>query len=299
MVAPGFWANLRALVAPLSPRRRRWKRFLRDLALDPELLPRPLAPPGADDFIICGAPRTGTTLLAAALFQPPRIVTVMEPWDGMRLPPAELFASLRDEIDSRASLSRGKLDVETLLNSGRVAWNAEGSTSVPVRMEERYLLGVKWPAYWRYLDLLPQTKFLVCLRHPAEVVNSFQKKGGRLEQGLEYDIAFNRKLNERLAAAASDSIARRAWLYELVHRQILPHLSRPNVLAIRYERWFLDPDALIREIGDFLGAHLSRGPAAVRPSARQAQLNPDDHAAVARICRSAEALGYRLDAAPQ
>ena len=81
------WQRFRDAAGRLSPRRRRWERFLQALPLDPSELEVPLAPPGRDDFIICGCPRTGTTLLAAVLFQPPRMVTCMEPWDGMR-PPA-------------------------------------------------------------------------------------------------------------------------------------------------------------------------------------------------------------------
>src|SRR5919109_1001972 len=82
-----------------SPRHWRWRRLLRSLDLTTETLERPVASPGPRDFVICGSPRTGTSLAAAALHQPPASLTVMEPWDGMRLPIAPLFASLRDEID--------------------------------------------------------------------------------------------------------------------------------------------------------------------------------------------------------
>jgi hypothetical protein len=118
MPATSLLSALRAAAAPLSPRHRRWRRLLASLALDPDRLAPPIAAPAAGDFIVCGAPRTGTTLLAAMLYQPPAVVTAMEPWDGLRLAPAELFASIRREIDDTGRLSGSKLDVgepETLL----------------------------------------------------------------------------------------------------------------------------------------------------------------------------------------
>jgi hypothetical protein len=280
---------LRKMLAPLSPRRRRWQRFLRKLQLNPARLPRPLLAPPPRDFIICGAPRTGTTLLAAALFQPPETITVMEPWDGMRQAPAELFASLRDEIVTTNRLRRGKLDIAGLLEAGVVRWCDEGTESPPLAANEDFLLGVKWPTYWRYLELLPETRFLVCLRDPLEVINSFKRTGGRLGDGLEYDIAFNRELNAELEAATDDPAVRRALLYERIHARILPWLSRPNVFAVRYERWFTEPAELLGEIGRFLEVDLARPPAAIRKSPYALGLTRE-------YCASAAALDYRVEA---
>jgi len=186
-----------------SSRYRAWRRLLAGLTLDPDALPDPLAGPGPRDFVVCGAPRTGTALLTAMLFQPPDIVTVMEPWDALRLPPAELFRSLRDEIDSTGVLTRGRLDVAALRAEGAVRWCHDGELPEPVSTSPGYLLGVKMPALWRYLDRLPNTKFLVCLRDPVEVVHSFCATGGRLAQGLDYDVPFNRAMNEDLLAATA------------------------------------------------------------------------------------------------
>lgn len=103
---------------------------------------------------------------------------------------------------------------------------------------------MKWPTYWQYLDRLTTTRFVVCLRHPVEVVASFARQRGRLSQGLQYDVPFNRDLNAELAAATDDPCERRALLYAHVHSRILPDLSRPNVFVLRYERWFQDPERL-------------------------------------------------------
>jgi hypothetical protein len=282
------------VTARLSPRSRRWRRFLRGLSLDPDALPRPVTPPGPRDFIICGPSRSGTTLLCAALHQPPAVVTVMEPWDGMRLPPAELFASLRREIGQTGHLSRGRLDVETLDRQGGIRWQREGAAAVPLPVEEDgYLLGVKWPAYWRYLELLPRTRFLVCVRHPFEVVASFRASGGRLAQGLDYDTAFNRGMNRELRGATADPTLRRVLLYDYVVSRLLPHLDRPGVLVVRYERWFQEPEVVMGEVEDLLGVPLRRGTVKIRPPDAPA-LGAEERRIVTEHCRTAGALGYRL-----
>lgn len=291
----GVAHRLRNATAPLSPARRRWIRFLHDLPLDPDTLPRPVTPPGPRDFIVCGSPRTGTSLLCAALFQPPHVVTVMEPWDGMRLAPAELFASLRAEIDATGELRRGRLDVPALQTSGAARWCRDGEIPVPVETAEDYHLGVKWPAYWRYLDLLPDTKFLVCLRDPDEVLVSYEKTGGRVGMGLDYDTAFNRAMNEALQATP-DPAARRVALFDHIHERILPHLDRPNVLAVRYERWFSDPDGLLADVGAFLGTDVSHARIRIR-SHPSAPASPAAARRTARSdCRTAAAIGYEPDA---
>lgn len=294
----GLPALLHRLLAPLSPRRRRWQRFLRELPLDPEALPRPLAAPGSRDFVVCGSPRTGTTLLAAALFQPPTCLTVMEPWDGMRMPPARLFASLREELGETGRLRRGKLDVVALLRNGTVRWWPEGRTTPRLEYRPTSLLGVKWPAYWRYLELLPETRFLVCLRHPVDTIASYRNRGGRLGAGLEYDTAFNRRLNRELRLAADTPALRRVLFYDAIHRAILPHLERPNVLTVRFERWFDDPEALVDEIGAFLGVRLNPPPVRIREPRGRSELPPEELALVVEHCTMARALGYSLKHLP-
>ena len=274
----------RGVVAQLSPAHRRWRRLLQSLPLDPDALPVPLPAPGPRDFMICGSPRTGTALLTAALYQPPGVVTVMEPWDAFRLPPADLFRSVRDEIASTGMLSRGRLDVAALQDSGRVTWTRDGERPCAVAVAEGYLLGIKLPAFWRYLPLLPETKFLVCVRDPAETIASYRGAGGRLALGLEYDVPFHARMNEMLEAATTDVRQRQVMLYDHVNRHIVEQLGRPNVFEVRYERWFSDPEALLREIGEFLGADVSRPLSQVRP--RQAT-------SVASVASAtAAALGY-------
>jgi len=286
--------DLRARLGFLNPRRRRWERFLRELPLDPDRLPRPLPAPSAQDFIICGCARTGTTLLAAVLFQPPAVVTVMEPWDGMRLPPAELFASLRQEIAETGEVRRGRLDLLALLTTGEVRWCQEGRGTVPVALSPDYLLGVKWPAFWRYLDLLPDNKFLVCVRDPQEVIASFREAGGRLAQGLHYDTRFNRPMNLSLRAATRDPELRRVLLFEYVHERLLPHLHKPNVFVVRFERWFHDRERLLEEMSAFLGRSVKAGRPVIRRPRMHQPLTSVERAFLKKFCRTAEPLGYSL-----
>ena len=287
----GLPETARAAARRLSPGHRRWRRLLDSLTLDPDRLPRPVEAPGTRDFVICGCPRTGTALLTGMLFQPPRVVTVMEPWDGMRLPPAELFASLRAEV-ATGRLRRGRLDVSALERDGSVRWRRDREVEHRVDAAPDHLLGVKWPAFWRYLDLLPATRFLVCLRDPVATVHSFARVGGRLAQGLDYDTPFNRAMNESLTTATAVSAERRVRLYDYINERLLPHLTRPNVLAVRFERWFTEPDALVAEIGRFLDVELRPGVARI-DSGQAAE--PDDEETVAlvrRYCRTAQPLGY-------
>ncbi|MGH8934737.1 MAG: sulfotransferase [Acidimicrobiia bacterium] len=285
---------LRRVAGQALPRHRRWRRLLRSLPLDPDQLPRPLEAPSERDFIICGCSRTGTSLLSAVLFRPPNVVTVMEPWDGMRLSPAQLFQSLRAEIGGEGMLGRGRLDLHALREERLVRWSPDGATPLRLELEPSYLLGVKWPIFWRYLELLPTTRFLVCLRHPLEVIASFKRTGGRLAQGLDYETAFNRAMNEELGRAASDPAERRVLLYDYVHSRLLPHLERPNVMVVRFERWFDDPAGLLGELGDFLGLELSEERVALQPPPRETGLSRQEVELIRRRCTTAGALGYPL-----
>jgi hypothetical protein len=286
-------AGLRSVRRLLSPDHRRWRRFTETLTLHPERLPLPLEAPGPNDFLICGSPRTGTSLLCAALFQPPRCITVMEPWDGMRLSPADLFRSLREEMEETGHLRRGKLDVTTLHRDGGVRWCTEGACVVPVRCPDDCLVGIKWPAFWRYLELLPAMKFVVCLRHPFEVVASYRKAGGSLAEGFDYDIPFNRAMNAELRASTADEAIRRIRLYDFINARMLPFLERPNVLAVRYERWFTEPEAVLGELGEFLGTDLRGNRARIQPPRQEDQ--PREEIQLIRAhCTTAEQLGYAL-----
>lgn len=286
-------STLRSALGQLSPRGRRWRRFLKSLPLDPEALSAPLDEPGGRDFIICGASRTGTSLLAGALFQPPHVVSVMEPWAGMCLPPADLYRSIRREIRETGQLRQGRLDVSILADEHRVAWCRDGANPIDIDVDEPFALGIKWPIYWRFLDYLPTTKFLICVRDPVEVVASFKRVGGRLAMGLDYDTAFNRDMNNHLLAATSDHSTRRILLYEYVNRRVIPHIDRDNVMLVGYERWFGEPDQLMSDIGDFLDVELGKLPVDIRRPQEEASTRSLVDT-IRELAPSARELGYMV-----
>jgi hypothetical protein len=284
-------SNVRAM----SPASRRWRKFLGALPLDPDRLAVPVMEPTTRDFIMCGAPRTGTTLLSAMLVQPPHVITVMEPWDGMRFPPVDLFRSLRASLGANGSLLSGKLEMRALLGRGEVRWTREGQVAEPVALGGGFALGVKWPAYWRLLSYLPHTKFLITLRNPYDAIASFRRQGGRLRMGLEYETAFNRVMNDHLAHTTSNLALRRIRMFDYIHERIVPYLGRPNVLIVRYERWFNEPDTVRREIAEFLDIPLREGPAQLRRR-QPAPVNTEERELIRSECRTAAAIGYDLDA---
>jgi hypothetical protein len=267
-----------------------WRRLLASCTYDPRADAKSENLSGRD-FLIVGCPRSGTSLLAAQLFRPPKVVTCMEPWDGMRMPVAELMRSLHAELES-GMLGRGRLDVDALDRSGVVRWIRDGEQRFPITAGADVRLGVKWPAFWRYLPLLDRSRFLVCVRHPADVMASFVHTGGRLAQGLEYDIVFNRDMNRWLRRTTRQPAVRRALMWEYINSRLVPFLDRANVKVVRYERWFADPEVLLGEVGDFLGVELSGS----RVDLQRPEPRADEETSrlVREYCPTASVLGYEV-----
>lgn len=284
----------RAVVDPVlwmvSPRHRRWRTILRSCNLAVEDLPEIVPAPGPHDVLICGSPRSGTALVTAQIHQPPLAVGVMEPWDAVRYPPRELFASVRAELEG-GILRRGRLDLSALEQEQRVRWCRDGEMPHPVEYRPDTVVAIKYPGFWRYIDRLPDTRFIVCLRDPVETIRSFRTTGGRLREGLQYGIPFEDALNRQLLARYTWPVRRRVALYDTINQALLPHLDRPEVFVVRYERWFEDPEVLMAELGAFLGRDLGPGPA--RIAGNRSVGDPAEDAFIRRTCTTAAALGYR------
>ena len=237
--------------------------------------------------MVCGSPRSGTALLSAMLFQPPHVVAVMEPWDGLGLTPGALFRSLRAEM-ADGSLTRGRLDTYALAE-GRVRWRPDRSGTAPVEVNEDTIVAVKWPTYWQYLGVFPDARFLVCVRDPAELVWSYRAEGGALRFGRDYDVAFNRHLHDALPPPADTDDARMAMI-DHINTELLRHIDRDNVHVVRYERWQTDPDAQLDEIAEFLG--VSRLEATVRIDPPSTALTAADRFRLRSSSSTADRLGY-------
>lgn len=214
----------------------------------------------------------------------------MEPWDGLRLPPHELFASLRQEVSTTGALTRGRLDLRALREEGRTAWVRDGDSPADVDFEAQSLLAVKYPGFWRYLDRLPGARFLVCVRDPVATVRSFRTTGGRLAEGLQYDVPFERSLNQRLLAEYATPLDRRVGLYDAINEAVLPHIDRPDVLVVRYEHWFDEPRTVLDEISSFLERDLTHARAVIRLPSPVPEDEESD--AVRAMCRTGARLGY-------
>lgn len=217
------------------------------------------------------------------------MVPVMEPWDGLRHPLPDLYESLRQEV-LQGKLSRGRLRLDLVEQSGRVVWQRDGEREFAVRANNETLIGLKWPTYWQLLGQLQDTRVLVCVRDPAEVVTSFAKQPGRLSRGLDYDVAFNRQLNKRLLKRYATDADRRVGLYDEVYSRVLQHADDESVFCVRYERWFEEPEALLGEIGEFLLADLSHP--MVRIEAPESRPSHHEASAIRRSSSTAAALGY-------
>jgi hypothetical protein len=213
----------------------------------------------------------------------------MEPWDAFRLPPHDLFTSLREEM-SKGILSRGRLDVENLRSSGEVNWTADAKKPVQVEYHDYSLVGVKVPSYWQFLDKLPETRFLVCVRDPVEVVTSFARQSGTLHRGLEYELPFNRAINDRLRREYKTEESRRIGLWDLIAEGIIPHVDRPQVHLVRYEDWEVRPAALLGEVASFLGISSPKLQLAPRTPGRRP--TAEERERILRTSRNAHLLGY-------
>jgi hypothetical protein len=88
-------------------------------------------------------------------------------------------------------------------------------------------------------------------------------------------------------------VTRQILLVEAITRAVVPHLDRPNVFTLRYERWFDDRDALLESLSAFLGVDVTATPVVVGPRRPR-----QDAAALTELVRRHSAapalLGYDL-----
>ena len=121
----------------------------------------------------------------------------------------------------------------------------QGEELAPLRDEtRRFLEGFEGREPWGWkdprtsltlpfwLDLLPDTKVVLCLRNPLEVANSLRKRG-------------------------SASILFGLNLWKIYNERLLETLDKDHYIVTHYESYFYRPQAEIRRVVDFLGVPAS------------------------------------------
>jgi hypothetical protein len=101
-------------------------------------------------------------------------------------------------------------------------------------------------------------------------------------------------MNKELQQATSDPALRRVLPFEYVHQRLLPHLERPEVLVVRYERWFDDREALLRDLSQFLGHCITAKHIEIR-RLESGGLSRRDRDLIGRHCTTAAHFGYAIN----
>src|SRR5262249_26515505 len=146
--------------------------------------------------------RSGTTYLAAVLYNPPKVITVSESggaWKnffrefGCSEHVLELFRDQRRRIE-RGEAVMTFADTEGFRGEGRVDTWSQKKSAQPVAVEHGFQLGLKNPEV--FLELLPVfinagMKSVITVRHPLRVINSWVKKvRARMERGQSIEGTF-------------------------------------------------------------------------------------------------------------
>ena len=157
----------------------------------------------------------------------------------------------------------------------RVAHIADASTAAIAALSEHDHWGFKDPrtcltaAYW--LDLVPDLRFIVCVRHPLEVALSLKRRN---QNSYSLGLA----------------------LWERYYATVLDVLPPDRVLVTHYDTFFADPEGEIARLCAFAG--LTPAPPRVRTDLRHhtigvgladAGASPSLRALYARLCRDAGA----------
>ncbi|MGH0034787.1 MAG: hypothetical protein ACQGVK_07135 [Myxococcota bacterium] len=256
----------------------------------------------ARDFVMTGAPRSGTTYLSAVLYRPPQVVTLSDPGGVWKRFYREHGAS--PEIfgvfaDFRRRIAAGKpvpvlAGTEGMAGRGRVdTWNQK-KVEQSVDVAPDFALGMKNPeVFLAHLPIFLEAGLpcLVCVRHPVSVISSWvarKRRRGKPMKGFSDGEAVT------FRSTAGDAAGRRIELHNHFCRQILAVRDHPRLKLVRYGEWF-DRPGLLDEICDFVGLE-SPGrlePAPIPPSSIVLDAGEQDR--ILAECRIAGELGYPLD----
>ncbi len=253
----GIQNRLREMTGSLDPARlRRWSEYRDALAPDPKVA------------VLCGHPRSGTTLLEQMLDAHPGIITAEETHvlhDEAYLPLTRGFSPDHPVVDLLDAATPEKLR-RSRDDYFRFTEACLGTTiGDRLLIDKNPALSVLLPAVAR---LFPEARFLVALRDPRDVCLSC------FMQPLSLNPVSSAYLTLESTAAQYASVMA-FWL------ALQPHLQNPS-LAIRYEDVVDDLPAAGRRVLDFLGLPWDAAITSFHHHARTRPLRSPSYADVTR-----------------
>lgn len=193
------------------------------------------APDALDSPVfIVGFPRSGTTLLEQMLDAHPRLQSMDENPFFDRL--AGILRSHDARILDDLSVLR-QFDCDELRKRYRIMAAEKVAVRAGAQLVDKNPFNMLWlPLIHR---LFPKAKFILCLRHPCDVILS----------------CYMQNFRSGILGAACENLPRLAAAYVQAMQVWLDHVDvfRPDVLVSRYEDLITDFEPQTRRIADFLG----------------------------------------------
>lgn len=263
--------------------------------------------PKSHDFILTGLPRSGTSLLCNLLHQSPNTIVVNEP--------REVFAALSDNLSCtelslfyrvlRAKISsaiaiENKLDENGLVVEDTTTRDAY-SQYIPKITKNSFALGTKNPlAYITRLrilcDALPHVPKVVMIRHPLDVLNSWERSFPHLRDidlsvipfASQSDTLLDGFQREQLSIIADERnlSVRRALFFNYLSALI--ERDEDKVTVIRYEDLVTRPQQTIAEITQLISAEPVPDAAfnsVKRNASKEKQWNTENGLVVEMLCQ--------------
>lgn len=161
-----------------------------------------------------------------------------------------------------------------------------------------------------WLSLLPRLKVIVCVRHPLHVARSERRRREQLYKQARAGMASlplyvaGWKLYDRVAGALSvrpplvPSYQRCFALWKLYNQEILAHTGPETRLITHYDNYFIDPEAELRRVLNFLDMRVPEEQIVKNCSAVSAELRHSHSVARetpgVRVPREVDALYSRM-----